>query len=146
MEVLLLLLNLTAALFLTGLIWFVQLVHYPLFAHAGRTAFPDYETEHTRRTTLVVAPAMLVEAGASLAMAVIRSPSVSLAAAWGGLALVVLIWLSTAFLQVPQHRSLMVGFSAAAHRKLVFSNWVRTAGWTARSGLLLWCVSRELQP
>ena len=34
-DVLLLLLHAAATLFMTGLIWFVQVVHYPLFARVG---------------------------------------------------------------------------------------------------------------
>jgi hypothetical protein len=31
-----------ATLYMTGLIWFVQLVHYPLFAQVGRHAHLSY--------------------------------------------------------------------------------------------------------
>jgi len=124
-------------LFMTGLIWFVQVVHYPLMAQVGRIGFGDYESAHVRLTTWVVAPAMLVEAGTALLLAVSRPPRVSAAACWVALGLVVLIWSSTLLLQVPRHNALTNGFDAKAHRLLVLSNWVRTVGWTARSLLVL---------
>ena len=46
---------------MTGLIWFVQVVHYPLFAKVGSEAFSLYESLHTQKTGLVVGPVMLVE-------------------------------------------------------------------------------------
>ncbi len=49
-----------AALFMTGLIWFVQIVHYPLFARVLRNTAPDafraYEASHANRTSFVVFP------------------------------------------------------------------------------------------
>ena len=54
-----------------------------------------------------------------------------------GLVLVVVIWLSTALFQVPQHRRLESGFDEQAHRRLVNTNWIRIIAWTARSILTL---------
>jgi hypothetical protein len=56
---------------------------------------------------------------------------------WWGLVLLVLIWGSTLALQVPQHRRLERGFDAAAHRRLVRTNWIRTFAWTARGIIAL---------
>ena len=58
-------------------------------------------------------------------------------AVWAGLALLAVIWLSTALVQVPLHRRLQGGFDAAAHRRLVRTNWLRTAAWTLRAALAL---------
>jgi hypothetical protein len=61
--------------------------------------------------------------------------------AWGGLALLLLIWVSTAVFQVPAHEKLKSGFDEAWHRRLVDWNWVRTGLWTLRAMLLLWIAS-----
>jgi hypothetical protein len=47
------------------------------------------------------------------------------------------VWLVTLFVQVPAHRRLGHGFEAEVHRRLVTSNWLRTAAWTARGALAL---------
>ena len=60
--------ELVSALFMTGLIWFVQVVHYPLFAKVSGT-YPAYQAEHMARTTWVVAVPMLVELGAGVLLA-----------------------------------------------------------------------------
>jgi hypothetical protein len=49
-----LLLQAAATLFMTGVIWFVQVVHYPLMARVGAAGFPDYEAAHARLTGYVV--------------------------------------------------------------------------------------------
>ena len=116
-----------ATLFMTGVIWFVQIVHYPLFGRVGAAEFPAYEREHARRTGRVVGPAMVVELLLALALTTRGGALV-----WAGLALLGVIWASTAFVQVPLHRRLERGADVAAQRRLVRTNWIRTAAWTAR--------------
>lgn len=133
-------LNLAATLYMTGLIWFVQLVHYPLFAKVGTENFAAYESVHRRLTGVAVAPAMLLEL--ATAVLLVLHPPLLLRGewAWAGLALVAVIWASTFLLQVPQHDILQHGFEARSHEQLVASNWIRTAAWTLRAGGLLWLI------
>lgn len=135
-----LILHAAATWAMTGLIWFVQVVHYPLFARVGADGFADYETAHAARTTWVVAPLMIAEAATALWLALARPPGVRAEAAWLGLGLVVVIWGSTAFLQVPRHSELAAGFSVEAHRALVATNWARTVAWSVRAGLAAWLL------
>ena len=116
-----------STLAMTGLIWMVQLVHYPLFAKVGEEAFREYEAAHTRRITWLVGPLMLLEAAsASALMLEIESPIARILAGVG-LVLLLATWLSTAFLQVPCHTRLSRGFNHAAVGRLVGTNWIRTA-------------------
>jgi hypothetical protein len=140
----LVLMHLAATLYMVGLIWFVQVVHYPLFARVGTDAFSAYERAHVSRTHPVVGPAMLLEAASALALLVTSPSLVPPGLAWVGLLLLAVIWLSTALLQVPRHRELAAGFEPAAHARLVASNWIRTLGWTARGTLALWLVHRAM--
>ena len=126
---------------LVGLIWTVQLVLYPLYARTDGAAFPAYHALHMRRITFVVAPLMLVEAATAVALVVAPPEGTCPPLPWVAVALLAVVWLSTAGLQVPCHRRLESGFDAAAHRTLVRTNWVRTVAWTMRGGLvLLWCL------
>jgi hypothetical protein len=115
-------------LFMVGVIWFVQVVHYPLFSRVGEAAFAEYERHHTRRTGWVVVVPMLLELGTAVATA----GYVGGALAWCGLGLLAVAWVSTAFWQVPAHRRLEGGFDAVTHRRLVRTNWVRTVAWSIR--------------
>jgi hypothetical protein len=137
--VLLLLAHAAATLFMVGVIWFVQVVHYPLFARVGAPEFSAYSTRHTTLTGLVVGPPMLLEAGTAVALVVWTPPGISVSLDWTGLLLVAGIWLSTALLQAPRHTALGRGFDPAAHRFLVTSNWLRTVLWSLR-GLVVLCI------
>jgi hypothetical protein len=129
-------LHLAATWFMCGVIWFVQVVHYPLFGSVTAEAFAAYERRNTRLTTLVVGPVMVVEALSALALTV-GPLARGGAAPVVGLALLAGIWLSTFLLQVPAHAVLERGFDARAHRRLVRTNWIRTAAWTARGVVAL---------
>jgi hypothetical protein len=132
-----LLLQAAATLFMTGVIWFVQVVHYPLMARVGTSSFPDYEAAHARLTGYVVIGPMLAELVCAVLL-IFRPPgTIPRSLLVAGAALVVVIWLSTFLLQVPQHDKLHHAFSAQAHSRLVSTNWIRTIAWTIRSVLVL---------
>ena len=73
-----------------------------------------------------------------------QDPAMPRGAAWLGAALAVTVWLVTFFVSVPQHGVLARGFDVRAHDVLVATNWLRTAAWTLRGGLLVWAVARAL--
>lgn len=132
-----LLVHAAATLMMTGLIWFVQLVHYPLFAAVGVEAFCAYENQHTRRTTWIVAPLMLSEAVTASVLALMPFSRAAEMWVWVGLALLLVNWLSTAFVQVPCHHTLCARFDGAVARRLVATNWIRTVAWSVRGGIAL---------
>lgn len=51
----LLIVNIVCTLLMTGIIWMVQLVNYPLFNLIGKAQFLHYHKRHIWRTTGVVA-------------------------------------------------------------------------------------------
>ena len=140
----LLALHTLSTLSLLGLIWFVQLVHYPLFGMVDEVGFRSLAYEHQRRTTWIVAPLMLVEA-TTATLLVVKAPD-GLWLSLSGWLLLVVIWAATAFVQVPLHRRLMNGRDSAAIRSLVRSNWIRTVAWSCRSILALALLGFEAQP
>ena len=121
---------------MVGIIWFVQIVHYPLMAWVGPDRFREYSLHHQTRTTWVVVGPMLLEAFTAVTLlglhpAMLLSPW-HLAA---GL-LLAAIWFSTFLWQVPIHQRLAAGFDEYLIRRLVRTNWLRTWAWTARAALL----------
>lgn len=136
------LLQLVVTLVMTGVIWIVQVVHYPLFARVGIETFAIYHAEHSRLISFIVIPLMLIEAGTAAWTAIERPLFVPAWAAWTGLALVGVVWGSTFLGQMPLHESLSRGFEPTAHVALVNGNWIRTGAWTARSALLLVILAR----
>lgn len=136
--------HLAATLVMVGVIWIVQIVHYPLFGNVGAEGFAVYETEHSRRITFVVAPLMLAELATAVLLVWSRPAGVTALQAWIGVALVAVVWASTFFVQVPLHGKLGGGFDADAHARLVLTNWVRTAAWSLRGALVVWMVSSRI--
>jgi len=128
-----LLVHFTSTVFLTGVIWLVQLVHYPSFQFVKGDEFQKFCQFHQNSITWVVGPAMVVEVltGIYLVLSPIASGKLYL-----GLALIALLWLSTFFLSVPLHTKLLDGPNPEVIRNLVWTNWPRTLLWTVRSILL----------
>lgn len=121
---------------LAGLVWTVQVAVYPLFDRVGLDSFKAWHAAYTTRIGWVVGPMMLAElgSGAWLFWTGRREMSFSIS-----LALLAVVWLSTALVQVPLHQRLSNGFDASTHQRLARSNWLRTAAWTLRSICLLFC-------
>ncbi|MEM9131839.1 MAG: hypothetical protein AAF962_09250 [Actinomycetota bacterium] len=130
---LLLVIHLVATAAMAGLIWFVQVVHYPLFTAVGASEFTSYEQQHTRLTSWVVGPFMAVEGVSALAILAIRPEGVPLWLIFAGLILLAVIHGSTIFLQVPAHGILTERFDTETASRLVRTNWLRTVGWSLRS-------------
>lgn len=129
--------QLLASIFMAGVIWYVQLVHYPLMEGWPHEEFPRWEAAHREQTGLVVVPAMLAEGVAACFLLVRRPRSVPAWLAWTGAVLVLAIWGSTFAIQVPLHDQLSNGWDAASHARLVQSNWLRTVLWSARAAVAL---------
>lgn len=138
----LLLTQLLATAMMTGIIWFVQIVHYPLFLKVPVDGFVAYEQSHTLRTGFVVAPLMLVELGTAIALMLLSSVSggklpIGLTPLYlWSFGLLLLIWVSTFLIQVPLHSLLEQKPDLKAMELLVSTNWIRTILWSIRLGLL----------
>ena len=139
------LMHLASTLFMAGLIWFVQVVHYPLYSQVGTSDFAKYEQRHKTATTWVVAPPMLMELTTAVLLLWFRPVGLTTLPCVLGLSLVGVNLLSTMFLQVPCHEILTQAFDPAVHQKLVSTNWIRTAAWSLRGILVLWMTSFSIK-
>ena len=120
--------NLALAAYMTGAIWVVQAVHYPLFAAVGRAGWSDYEAAHRRRITPVVGPAMLAQTAVAAALALDRpgpASALNLVLALGLLAATVTVFGAL-------HARLERGWDGTAHRRLLRLNALRAVAWTAQ--------------
>lgn len=118
---------------MTGIILFVQIVHYPLFRLASGQ-FHNYHQQHMKRTTWVVLPIMVTELGTAMLLALLIRPGGFMLT---NLFLLIGIWAMTFFVQVPLHKKLSHGFNPKTIQLLVRSNWVRALLWVARSATLI---------
>ncbi len=126
-------LELISALYLSGVIVFVQLVHYPLFAELSSQSFIRYQELHQQRTSYVVIIPMCVEFFCAAFLTLTYTGTLRILA----LALLLVIWGSTFFIQVPIHKQLLNGYNQRLISKLVSTNWLRTICWPLRSAFLI---------
>lgn len=123
--------------FMTGLIWLIQIVHYPSFLFVEPARFIEFETFHSKKISLIVIPIMLTELATALLLILHKQEFVFII----NLILLACIWLSTFFLSVPLHNKLMNSsngtLDVGSIQKLILTNWPRTILWTIRSFLWL---------
>ncbi len=125
----LLLVHLTATAVLTGLVWIVQLVVYPSFRLVGGgPSWPAFHAAHSRAVSLAVGPPWAVQ-GVTVAALLVRDGVSPLRALTGALALSTVV--VTVVVSVPLHARLGEAYDDALARRLVATNWLRTAAWTA---------------
>lgn len=124
---------------MVGLIWVMQLVHYPMLADWTTASPRQAAAFHQRRISFVVGPLMAVEAVTALILLIERPETMNTAAAWVAAVLLGVALGSTALIQVPLHARLAAGADGEAAARLCSTNWIRTAAWTLR-GLVLAAV------
>ena len=125
--------HLVATLLMVGIIWMVQVVHYPLMAFTGPDHAPMYQQLHVRRMAWLVTPIMIVEA-ISAVWLFLNMEGWLFAI---GMLLLGAIWAVTLMVSVPSHSVLVERFDLATHQKLLSSNGLRAALWTSRGVLAL---------
>ena len=127
-------LNVISAFLLTGVIWTIQIVHYPSFHYIDKLSFTNFHNFHERRISIIVMPLMLIELITSIALYIHNMWSIIFAL---NLLIVGLIWCSTFFVQVPIHSILSEKKDKNLIEKLVNTNWIRTFLWSMRMLLII---------
>ena len=138
-----LLANAAATLFMVGVTWFVQVVHYPLFAAVGSDEFRDYHLDHSRRTSWVVVVPMIVELISSFAL-VAEPPAGETGLAAVGAALAALVWALTFGGAVPAHRRLGAATTMEPLPGLIRVSLIRSLAWTAHGAVVIALLAAQL--
>ena len=131
----------TASWAMVGLIWMVQLVHYPMLAMYSAAAPATAAADHQRRISWVVGPLMVAEGFSALILLAERPATMPAWSAWAAAALLGVALTSTVMVQVPLHARLAERHDVRDAAQLISSNWVRTAAWTMRGLLLAWVLA-----
>lgn len=128
---------------LAGLVWVVQVVVYPSFLRAGPTpAWPAVHAHHTGAMAAVVTLPWAVQ-GLTLAALLVRRPDgvgLPLLLLTGVLAATTVA--VTAVWSVPLHGRLSGTYDETVARRLIGTNWLRTAAWTGGAVCALVMVGR----
>ena len=133
MSEIILLANFVAATVMTGVIWFVQWVHYPLLASVPVDHAVEVAEQHQRSTGQVLAIPMAVEGFTTLGLLISRPEGVQVIWPWIGAVLLAVALGSTVILSVPLHAKMVANPTAEVGRRLVVTNWPRTIAWSARA-------------
>ena len=132
-----LLINIFSAFFATGLIWTIQLVHYPSMRFVSRDKFELFHSFHQLRISIIAMPLMAIELITTIILFMQNIDNESSLIFKINLIIVTLIWFSTFFIQVPLHQKLSKGKKTSLIDNLVLTNWFRTVLWTLRSILII---------
>lgn len=136
--------NLVSTWTMVGVIWFVQVVHYPLLSVVPVESARETALEHQPRTAKVVGLPMFVEGATTLWLMFVRPDAVEWWLAWVGGVTVAIALASTVLLSVPRHARMAERPDAEVGRELVVTNWPRTVAWTAHGLVCAVMVSRLL--
>ena len=131
------LLNLVLSFIAVGLIWTIQLVHYPSMKYIPKDRFPEYHNFHSIRISILAIPLMFAELVTSIILLYQNLNNAIQTIFLVNLILVLLIWISTFLIQVPLHNALSKEKNTEKLSKLICTNWIRTILWTARSILMI---------
>lgn len=110
------------------LIWLVQLIIYPFFLYVRESEFQRWHYKYTGLISLFVCPLMFGQ----LAVYGYALWQFGLWQHYLGIVFIVIAWGATFWLSVPCHdRMQKVGFEREVIMRLIRTNWIRTAAWTA---------------
>ena len=118
--------------YMVGVIWLIQLIHYPTFSKIEENVFRMFHREHTTAMSILVGPVMIME------LITVFYLAKSFEARWLiSAAMTVILWCLTFFVSVPIHNRLESGRQPELLKNLIMTNWPRTIVWTAKAALLL---------
>lgn len=115
---------------MSGVLWVVQVVHYPLLREVSVESIIEISHRHQNLITKVVGPAMVVEAASSAATLLIVPSNVIPIALVNFCFLLIAVYV-TIFHAVPLHAKIGRGESGSIPA-LIKVNWIRTAAWSMR--------------
>ena len=122
---------------MVGVIWIIQLLHYPAFHFIDKANYSAFQDFHMKRVSYIVVPIMFTEL-ASGALVVLILPKFFLFNI--SMVILAIIWIITFLFFTKLHQSLTFGYNEASVNKLVRLNWFRTVLWTVRI-LILFMMS-----
>ena len=118
---------------MVGVIWVIQLLHYPSFHFINDQRYIEFQLFHMQRISFIVVPVMLIELASALLLAYFFESSLTIIL----LALVLGIWAITFIFFTNMHQKLTDGYDYSIVDRLVQINWSRTALWSLRLIILL---------
>ena len=136
----LILLNFIASFTMLGVILVTQIVSYPMFLNENKKGFTLFHSMYVKRISSIVMPVMTIE----LILSVILFFTLDGILSQISLTTLILILISTAFIQVPIHEKLKFKHDEFLTKKLIRTNWIRTSLWSIKSIISYNIIVKEL--
>ena len=111
---------------MVGVIWVIQLLHYPAFHYIEKNNYSQFQKFHMNRISYIVIPAMVIEMLSGIMLVIINDDFII------SFSLLVCIWIITFVFFTNIHQRLLSKYENTAVEKLVNLNWIRTTFWTVR--------------
>ena len=119
---------------MVGIIWVIQLLHYPTFHFIKGSDYVEFQYFHMQRISFIVVPVMITELLSGFMLVYyFRSNLLILC-----LIILLVIWLITFVFFTKLHQSLLGGYDKIIVDKLVQINWSRTVLWSLRLIILIY--------
>ena len=119
---------------MVGIIWVIQLLHYPTFHFIKENDYVEFQHFHMQRISFIVVPVMIIELLSGFMLVYyFRSNLLILC-----LIILLVIWLITFVFFTKLHQSLLGGYDKIIVDKLVQINWSRTVLWSLRLIILIY--------
>ena len=118
---------------MVGVIWVIQLLHYPSFHFIDDQKYIEFQHFHMQRISFIVIPAMLIELASALLLAYFFRSSLTIIL----LALLIGVWAVTFIFFTDMHQKLTNGYNQSIVDRLIQINWSRTILWSLRLIILL---------
>ena len=113
-----------------GVVWFLQLNHYPLYRAVPEHALTDYITAHNRRLLLPVIIPMAIAIGTTGLLLLDRPADMGSVSVFALSLSLLAILISTAALQGPAHLRLERNPNQQLISSIIATNWIRTLCWS----------------
>ncbi|MDX2247790.1 MAG: hypothetical protein SF052_13480 [Bacteroidia bacterium] len=141
MAIVLLLTCLSLNLYLTGITWFLQLIHFPLFESVGTNQFHDYHRKFFQKKQFLVLIPTILATLAAFILLWIQPWGTNMVFVKINLGMILAAQAATVILVEPIHKVLSShGYSDKAIRHLTRVNWIPTFAWTGSSSMIILAV------
>ena len=119
---------------MVGIIWVIQLLHYPAFHFIKERDYVEFQHFHMQRISFIVVPVMIIEILSGFMLVYYFRSNLFILC----LTILLVIWLITFVFFTKLHQSLLGGYDKIIVKKLVQINWSRTVLWSLRLIILIY--------
>ena len=122
---------------MVGVIWVIQLVHYPSFKYVNESDYIIFQKYHMSNISNIVFPVMFTELITALIILFFGEKSLFFVLS---LICLFLIWVMTGVLFTKYHSILKEGKDLMIIEKMIKANWIRALLWTMRLIMILFVI------